>query len=130
MNGKIISDKILNYSGLVFLVCLLFTVGFYFGYKNAEARLNIQTVNQGFQSDVSAETIDKEIIAESVPGVYWIKPGEEPICPNTHPVKGTYNDNNGNFYTKENSRYDRIKPDICFATEEYAKNESGYIKKF
>jgi hypothetical protein len=123
-----LKNKWINYAGVAFLVIVIFIIGFYFGYKNAKSNQTGTTIIN--TSDNSAATVSTQIQALQVDGVMWIKAGQDPVCPQSHPVKGTFSDNFGNYYTKDNTRYDRIKPDICFATEDYARDTAGFIKKF
>ena len=127
-----LKNKWINYIGVVFLVIIIFVIGFYFGYKNAKSSASTNQTSSGSFTPIStAESKPQtEIKAVNVDGVMWIKAGQDPICPSDHPVKGTFSDNFGNYYTKDNNRYDRIKPDICFATEEFARDTAGFIKKF
>jgi hypothetical protein len=34
------------------------------------------------------------------------------------------------YYTKTYKSYEKTKPDICFASEEFARDIAGFIKKF
>ncbi len=122
----------LNYIGLLILAIVVFAVGFYFGteYNQNSDEGKGQTVgSENF--DMVAGTIEKkEIIALEVEGVYWIKAGEEPICPEDHPIKGKFDPTANVFYTKENKFYSRVKPHVCFATEDFAETKAGFIKKY
>jgi len=119
----------LNYLGLIFLAIVLFSSGFYFGFKNSSAKQSESQVEKNI-AETKSDSVTELIKAKDVDGVFWIKPGQEPICPKEYSIKGTFNDSGGNFYTKTNPRYDRIKPDICFATEDFARDKTGFIKKF
>ena len=115
-------------AGIILLCVILTGIGFYFGYKTREAH-TANLVDSGVL--IAAKEIEKkEIKALEVVGVFWILPNKDPICPENHPVKGTFGANSGNFYTKDNKSYERVKPDICFATEEFARDKAGFIKKF
>jgi hypothetical protein len=122
----------LNYIGLLILAIVVFAVGFYFGteYTSDSQQKNNHTINSD-DFDRAAETIEKkEVVALEVEGVYWIKAGEEPICPEDHPIKGKFDPTANVFYTKENKSYNRVKPHVCFATEEFAETKAGFIKKY
>jgi hypothetical protein len=118
----------------IILVCGFFVfVGFYFGYKSAKSQVELTAS----KDDIGkiAETINsanpnEKLIAKDVPGVFWIKSNQEPICPKEYPVKGTFNSNGGNYVIKSYKNYDKTRPDICFATEEFARDVVGFIKKF
>jgi hypothetical protein len=124
------SNKWLNIVGLVSVTVVIFIIGFYFGYKNAKA--NEANITKPVVTTATNDSNNQltELKAIQVDGVYWIKTGQDPVCDKNHPIKGTFADNFGNFYTPDNSRYERIKADICFATEEYARDTAGFIKKF
>jgi hypothetical protein len=34
------------------------------------------------------------------------------------------------YYTKENKSYDRVKPNLCFKNEGFAKDVAGFVKKY
>ncbi len=121
-------QKWLNIFGIIVICCILSGIGFYFGYKTSEANKKLAT-DSGIVKAAS-EIEKKEIKALEVPGVFWILPNKEPNCPETHTIKGTFAANSGNFYTKDNKNWERIKADICFATEEFARDKAGFIKKF
>jgi hypothetical protein len=124
------NNKWLNIIGLVSVIIIIFIIGFYFGYKNAKASEPDLTKTVVTSASNNLAQPSTELKAIPVDGVFWIKTGQEPVCDKNHPIKGTFADNFGNFYTPDNSRYDRIKADICFATEEYARDSAGFIKKF
>ncbi|MEM1312604.1 MAG: hypothetical protein AAGF07_04030 [Patescibacteria group bacterium] len=121
--------RLINIIGTVSLIVIIFVVGFYFGYKNATAsQANLNGIPVTTASDTPNNK--QEIKALEVLGVQWIKIGQEPVCESNYPIKGTFADNFGNYYTPENSRYKRIKADICFANEEYARDTAGFVKKY
>jgi hypothetical protein len=62
--------------------------------------------------------------------VYWIAIGTEPVCPPTHPIKGKVTNQVNNYYTPDNTFYNRVKPNLCFVSEVYAKDVAKFIKKF
>lgn len=121
----------LNYFGIAFLGFLMFVSGFYFGYKYLEGQNGEKFVAGVSDIQESAQAIEKvEIVTKELDGVIWIKAGEEPICPQDHPIKGKYDGTTGFYYTKSNDFYDRVKAVVCFATEDYAQNSAGFIKKY
>jgi hypothetical protein len=122
------SKKWLNYLGILLLVVLVFGIGFYYGFRYREA--NSQEADF---SDVqgAAESIEHiEVKAKEVDGVYWIKAGQDPNCPADHPIKGKFDSGVCFFYNKDNQFYNRVKAHVCFATEEFAEEEVGCIKKY
>ena len=129
---------VLNYLGYLLTAFVLFGAGFYFGFKNAsvvastksdstnEAVKNIagaiaSSVNRSSNSSASINTIS---------GVFWIKSGQTPICASDYSVKGKFDAPASFYYTKESKTYDRVKPDICFASEEIARDVAGFIRKY
>jgi hypothetical protein len=128
------SSDILNYFGYGFLVILLFLGGFYFGYKNRDSQINKDSSEQIIiqTPDLSSSNSKEEnsILAKNPDGVFWIKAGQEPICPKEFPIKGRYKDNSQIFYTPESKTYNRVKPDLCFANEDFALKVAGFIKQF
>jgi hypothetical protein len=128
--------NLINYLGVIFVCVIIFAFGFYFGYKNSESKNTLKQTtgstsivkSSSNSSQSSTSTTQPEIIQTSE--VFWIKPGQDKICPSDHPIKGTFQPDMGNYYTKDNPRYDRTKPDICFSNENYAQNQAGFIKKF
>lgn len=132
-------QSVLNYLGYFLLAVILFGAGFYFGYKNA-------TANVVAKSDSTTKAVDnvaKAITESTQPssgsnsspikpttGVFWIKAGQQPVCSNEYPIKGKFDAPASFYYTKESKTYDRVKPDICFATEEVARDVAGFIRKF
>lgn len=125
---------LLNYLGIITLVIVVFSSGFYFGYKNSESK-KLSTFNGISNQSAKISTIDSPSSSQSssvlpVTEVFWIKPDADRVCPPEYPVKGTFQPDLGNYYTKDNSRYDRVKPDICFVTEDFAQKKAGFIKKF
>ena len=128
------TKEMLNYLGMIFLGVLLFVGGFYFGYKyNAGKTVSTTSGIVAGVEDIkkSADSVTNvQVQAKEVEGLLWIKAGEEPICPNTHPIKGKVDGTIGYYYNKTNKSYDRVKPIVCFATEEYAEKSAGFVKKF
>jgi len=125
-------SEIINYVGYGFLVILIFLSGFYFGYKNRDARASEEISNQIVIQTESSTSPQVQGVSEAKnpSGVFWIKLGQEPICPTGFPIKGKYKDSSKVFYTQDNKSYGRVKPDLCFATEDFAIKEAGFIKQF
>ena len=128
------NTKLLEKVGLIFLAVILFAFGFYLGlkYKPAETK----TVTNGLSNLKSSETNPEKpyqsnnLSGKDVPEIFWIKSGAEPICPEKYPIKGKLTDGQKSYYLPENKSAGRVKPDICFLNEEYAKNTAGFIRKF
>ncbi len=125
-----LSKELINTLGLVFICLFIFAGGFYFGYQYSTSQ------NSGFVAtpeDIqnSVDSLEREeIVALEVEGVHWIKAGEEPICPQEYPIKGKLDTSVNVYYTKDNKFYNRVKPHLCFANEDFASEEAGFIKKF
>ncbi len=117
---------VLHYLGISLLVCVVFGAGFYFGYKNSESKsIIVASVN------TDRGKIVEPLKAREVDGVFWIQPGKEPACPENAPIKGKFGtDGLNQYYLPENKNYNKIKTSICFATEEFARDKAGFIKKF
>lgn len=126
------TNQILKYFGFFFVFCILFGSGFYFGYKTSQAQSTDLTATK---SDIKAladsTSIGQEkIVAKEVEGVFWIIPGQKPDCPETHKLKAKFaSTNSGIFYSPDNKSYAKVVPQLCFATEEFAKNK-GFLKKY
>lgn len=134
----------INYFYYFLFIVIFIGVGFYFGYKNAEATFTdsdfIAEYQESLAQDSSKNTSSKDsddslevIIPEDKElesNVVWMQINEEPICPPTHPIKGKFDNAANVYYTKENNFYNRVIPHICFASEEYAREVAGFIKKF
>lgn len=119
-------SKFINISGYVLILLVIFGLGVFFGYKYQESNKK----ESGTAVIVTSSSSSASTVVKTVEGVYWIKVGQEPICPKDYTIKGTFDANSGNYYTKENKRYDTIKADICFASEEFARDTAGFVKKF
>ncbi len=122
------SNKYLNYLGTFLLVIIVFIIGFYYGFRYHEN--NFGGVDLVKLKDTTESLERVEVKTKEVEGIFWIKSGEDPICPNTHPVKIKYDSGVCFFYTKENRSYSRVKAHVCSATEDFAKNQMGCLKKF
>jgi len=126
---------------LLFTGIVFFGVGFFFGYKtkvNTVSTLELASSNNSNASLSSlaipvTTTSSQATAVNPISGadVFWIKVGTNPVCPETHPIKGKFDTSTAKFYyTTENRSYDRVRPDICFTTEAFAKETAGFVKKF
>lgn len=124
-------NQLLKYFGFTLVFCLLFGAGFYFGYKTSQAQSSDLTISRNELKSLAESNIKNEnIVTKEVEGVYFIIPGEKPQCPESHKIKAKFNTSSlGIFYTTENKNYEKVIPQICFATEDFAKR-SGFLKKF
>ena len=135
MQKKEAKSVFVYFSYFIFTVTFIL-VGFYFGYKNAEAKftnpelISNNKLNTTDSSSTNLAVIDPENDIEINTNVVWIKINQEPTCPPTHPIKGKFTNSANIYYTKDNNFYNRVVPHICFSTEEYAKEIAGFIKKF
>lgn len=130
-------NSITSALSMVLMAILIGGSGFYFGFKTGSKPLN--SLSQSKDSKPYPENLDKtlietekpteKIISKEVPGVQWIKANQAPTCDKDYPVKGKFNKTN-QYYTKSAKTYGRKVPDIYFATEEFARDNAGFIKKF
>jgi hypothetical protein len=127
---KDLKQKIINILASIFITLVLIGSGGVLGYKMKEKDLSDNKKVTTTSTEENKPLIEKQIQTIPVPAVKFIKINEPHICPAEFTVKGTFNSDNGNYYTKENKNYERIKPDICFASEEFARDSAGFIKKF
>jgi hypothetical protein len=118
-------NKYINFFTIIILFAITIACGFLFGYKYREGQISkeIPIIHIDKPKDTSIE-------AKIVDGVQFIKANNPKVCDSVHPIKGTFNNDGGNFYNQSNKQYDRIKPDICFASEDFALNVAGFIKKY
>jgi uncharacterized protein YxeA len=140
--------------GIIVISVMLLIVGGFFGYKIRdgqilkdqkesvvqENRSGSKNDNQNQQSRLSdtqesdqansKNTTQKAINDQISSQIFWIKPNNPPVCPETHPIKGKVDGNSGLFYTKENKFYARVVPIVCFSSEEYAITVAGFQKKY
>ena len=118
--------------GIIFLAVIVFASGFYFGFKTQQNSNNTDNLNLESTklSNTSGKMENSNVISKEVEAIFWIKPSQEPVCPNTHPIKGTFGVSVANYYTPDSKNYKRINPDICFTNETYARDQAGFIKKF
>jgi hypothetical protein len=132
-------QSVLNYLGYFLLAVVLFGAGFYFGYKNATASIQANSDS----TTKAVENVAKTIVDSSqtssstntssvkpTTGVYWIKSGQQPVCPQEYSIKGKFDSPASFYYMKDNKQYDRVKADICFASEEVARDVAGFIRKY
>jgi DNA polymerase sigma len=126
-------QQIINTLAIILVCSFLIFIGFYFGYKSAKSQVEL-TVSKDemgkIAQSLNSSTPNENVLAKEVPGVFWIKSNQEPVCPKEYPIKGTFNSNGGNYVQKTFKNYDKTRPDICFATEEFARDVVGFIKKF
>ena len=115
-------DTAIQWGTQALYIFFLLGAGFWLGARWNQAKEPIVIIEE---ADAAVQ-----VEAQEVPGVYWIPIGEAPICPETHPIKGKLGSDAPVFYTKANDWYDRIKPQLCFASEEYARNEAGFLQKY
>lgn len=119
---------------VIFLVCVCAGIGFYFGSKITGNKINELKKQHTTELAKVQEETDKKttenIVVKEVTGVQWIRPNQEPICDKDHPIKGVSKSGPDTYYTKTYKTYEKIKPEICFATEEIARDTAGFIKKF
>jgi hypothetical protein len=114
--------------GLIALICA--GLGYYFGTKVATRELQEK---QKEQIAIVAQNVEKKsetVVAKEVTGVQWFKPNEDPKCDDSHPIKGVFRSGDGIYYARDYKKYETTKPDLCFATEEYARDNAGLRKKF
>jgi hypothetical protein len=125
-------NHLLKYFGFFFVFCLLFGSGFYFGFKTSQAQsTNLTATKSDIKALVDTNLTNQEkVIAKEVDGVFWILPGQKPDCPDTHKLKAKFNtSNSGIFYSPDNKNYGKVTPQLCFATEDFAK-KNGFLKKY
>ena len=116
-------SKVISWFGFVAVGVLLFSIGFWFGFK-------YEKPTQGTAGEVNVVAQQKNITALDIPGTYWIKSGEKPVCPENYDIKGKYDGTTGYYYMRDNKNYDKTRPLVCFATEDVAKNVAGFIRKY
>ena len=124
-------NQILKYFGFTLFFCVLFGAGFYFGFKTSQAQQSTLTATK-YDIKALADSNQKQenIVSKEVEGVYWILPSQDPVCPETHKIKAKFStSNNGVYYSPENKSYTKVQPQLCLATEDFAK-KNGFIKKF
>ena len=110
----------------LFTTLLIILVTFFAGFWTAKRIYEKKNSIKSFTTSFSASS--ENIIAKEVDGVYWIKAGEEAVCPDTNPIKAKFDAGVGFFYTQDNKMYSRVKPELCLASEEYAR-KAGFLKK-
>jgi hypothetical protein len=128
-------NDVLNSLGIVLLGIVLFGGGFYFGGKTTAATMTkeLQT-NQDISSFAQNVTAEPVVEATSkgleVSGVSWIRVGQAPVCPETHPIKGKFDTNVNVYYLQDHKSYEKVKAEICFSDEAFASQSAGFIRKY
>ncbi len=122
-------NKIISYGISITLIIFVFGIGFYFGHKTGINQVLATVVKQDIDNPKPTTKADNLKIIPTQ-GVYWVKANQEPKCPDTHPIKGKFTTGGNKFYDSTYKTYDKIKPDVCFVSVEFAKNESGFTQKF
>jgi hypothetical protein len=123
-------NSVSNLLAVILISCICAGLGYYFGTKVAtrdmqeKQKVEIAKVAQNVEKKI------ENIVAKDVPGVQWFKPNSEPKCDESHPIKGVFRSGDGIYYVKTYKNYEKTKPDLCFATEEFARDSAGLIKKF
>jgi predicted PolB exonuclease-like 3'-5' exonuclease len=123
-------QNISNILAIVLICCLCAGLGYYFGSKVSTKEMQDKQKVEIAKVVENVEKKTENIIAKDIPGVQWIKANTEPKCDALHPIKGVYRGDSAFYYTKNYKNYDKTKPDMCFATEEFARDTVGLIKKF
>ena len=90
----------------------------------------VENVAKTIANSAQANSSSNTSSLKATSGVFWIKSGQQPVCTNDYPVKGKFDAPASFYYTRESKTYDRVKPDICFASEEVARDVAGFIRKF
>jgi hypothetical protein len=119
-----------NILAIILIGCLCGGLGYYFGSKVTTKALQDQQKVEIAKVADNVEKKTENIVAKEVSGVQWFKPNTEPKCDESHPIKGAFRSGDGIYYTKDFKNYAKTKPDMCFATEEFARDTAGLIKKF
>ena len=122
-----------TYLGIGFLCIISASIGGIFGYRiHQNTTQDIVATPSEIQTAVqTAEQKKLEIQAQVVSAVFWILPGNQPVCPESHAIKGAFQTSGVSYYyTSDSKQYTRVQPDICFATEEFARDIAGFVKKF
>jgi hypothetical protein len=114
-------SKVIQWATYAFYITILFTAGFWMGLKWQTKQPVSVIVNEKPSQPLEVLKVNE---------VFWIQAGQPPTCPATHPVKAKLGTDSPVFYTPDNARYEKIKPQLCFANEETASNVAGFIKKY
>lgn len=125
-----IRQNLWNGLALTALAIVFLTVGFFFGYRLRDSQASADKLNTSLYSKQSDSASSQSVSVIPVEGVSFIKVNQPPECPTSHSVKGVFDANLGYYYTQSNKSYDRVNPDICFASEEFARDIAGFVKKF
>ncbi len=136
MKNEIVQEW-LHTAGLVLVGVVIFVGGFYFGGKSAQATIEKdREYDSSIASFAREVSLDSEITTPpavnvlSLEGVHWIKVGEPPVCPETHPLKGKFDSNVNVYYREDYPQFDNVKPHICLASEQFALEKAGFIRKY
>jgi hypothetical protein len=126
------NNKLLEKVGFIFLAIILFGFGFYLGqkYKPTDSKTSNIANSDNKKTDNNSPNLPETLIGKEIPEIFWIKTGSEPVCPENYPIKGRLTDGQKLYYLPETKSASRVKPDVCFLNEEYAKNKAGFIRKF
>jgi hypothetical protein len=129
-------DQTINWKDITLslgALIIVFVLGGYFGYRIQEVH-NFSRVTE-LQSEViiaqSGRGVDEsiEVVPIEVPGIHWLKPGGESICPETHPIKAKFTSTGNVAYTQDNKSYNRVTAHICLVNATYAVEEAGFFIK-
>ena len=122
--------NISNILAVILIGCLCAGLGYYFGTKTATKALQDQQKIEIAKVVENVEKKTENVVAKEVSGVQWFLPNTEPKCDPQHPIKGVFRSGDGIYYIKSYKNYEKTKPDLCFATEEFARDTAGMIKKY
>ncbi|NJL96603.1 hypothetical protein HC766_00295 [Candidatus Gracilibacteria bacterium] len=126
-------NEVFNYLGLFFVFSIIFVSGFYFGYKSSNAK-NDKIVASTSEIEALANEVRNESADNyntlDVEGVFWIRVGQQPTCPPTHPIVGKFDKNINIYYLQDHQSYDSVKAHICFVDEEMARDTAGFVRKY
>lgn len=123
-------NNLSNILAIILIGILCTGLGYYFGTKVATKAMQDQQKTEIAKVVENVEKKSENTVTKEVIGVQWFKPNSEPKCDDSHPIKGVFRSGDGVYYTKEFKNYAKTKPDMCFATEEFARDSAGLIKKF
>ena len=124
-------SQLISVFSFICMAALLCGAGYYFGYKTKMTQLEADyTKNLLAKEEELKNRKEEKIVVKEVTGVQWIKPNQQPSCDKDHDIKGKFSGPSGQYYTKTYKTYGKIIPEICFATEEFARDTAGFIKKF
>ena len=121
---------------IIVLSVLMIIVGFYFGFRynqssfESQESSSFQNSTQDSQGDSGSNLAIDAVDFKKIEEVFWIKLAQEPVCPQTHPIKGKFGSDVNVFYLPDHKSYNRVKPQICFKTKVFAEEEAGFLQKF